>query len=51
MLLELALGLWAEDQNTVSGRLLGDQQPMPEAHIDMDGVRQKLMYLLASSSL
>jgi hypothetical protein len=51
MLLELALGLWAKDQNTESGRLIGDQQPKPGAHIDMDGVRQKLVYVLASSSL
>ena len=47
---ELALKQRAKDQNTESGRLIGDQQPKPEAHIDMDGVHQKLVSLLASSS-
>ena len=47
---ELAQRRWAKDQNTESGRLIGDQQPKPEVHIDMDGVHQKLVSLLASSS-
>ena len=47
---ELALKRWAKDQNTESGRLIGGQQPKPEVHIDMDGLHQKPVSLLASSS-
>ncbi len=50
MLLELALGLWAKDQNTESGWSIDGEQPKPEVHIDRDWVRQKLVSLLASSS-
>jgi len=50
MPIEPALGRQAQVQSPESGRLIGGQQPKPEVHIDMDGLHQKLVSLLASLS-